>query len=403
MNVSNRSYDILLYIVLSFISVGLYSCIHSNAKEGQNSTTNIQNDLGIGFKKAFDGLKFKRPLDLQAMPGSNDWLFIVEQQGKIWAIKNGDSPFEKKLVLDISSKVDDNTNEEGLLGLAFHPEFQNNGYLYVNYTVDRPHQSRISRFRIKRSELPAVDRESEEILMTYQQPYWNHNGGGLAFGPDGLLYIGVGDGGSGGDPRGHGQNRKSLLGSILRIDVNQGEEGKLYSIPVDNPFKANREGFREEIYAYGLRNPWRISFDPLNGTLWTGDVGQNAYEEVDTIVNGGNYGWKLMEGDHCFKRKNCNSDQLIGPVWEYGRGDGFSITGGYVYRGDQVQLLNGKYIYGDFVSHKIWALDYSDPDQLQNILIADDRQLQVSSFGVDHEGELYLCSFNGHIYKMEGS
>lgn len=327
-------------------------------------------------------------------------MFIVEQAGRIYRISKEGERWEKTLYLDIRGRVDDQGNEEGLLGLAFHPRFQENGTFFVNYTASRPDQTRITRFERSQRNPSEADPSTEEILLTYDQPYRNHNGGGLAFGPDGFLYIGVGDGGSGGDPRGHGQNLRTLLGTILRIDVDRTMRGQAYGIPDGNPF-AGQSQARSEIFAYGLRNPWRISFDPLTGTLWTGDVGQNAYEEIDTIVAGGNYGWNVREGMHCFQDDACEQVGMIDPVWEYDRDGGFSITGGYVYRGQELPALQGKYIYGDYVSTRIWALDFRRPGGPENTLLAQDRKLRVSSFGTDAQGEIYLCSFDGKIYKLQ--
>src|SRR5699024_3373620 len=228
----------------------------------------------------------------------------------------------------------------------------------------------ISEFQVSSSNPNQAQKNSETELLAFQQPYGNHNGGQISFGPDGYLYIATGDGGSGGDPHGNGQSRKTLLGKILRIDVNGTEDGKNYAIPPDNPFFDNEQSFREEIYAYGLRNPWRFSFDPDTGQLWAGDVGQNQYEEIDIIEKGGNYGWNIMEGNYCYGANNCDQSGLIPPVWEYEHSNGNrSITGGFVYRGPTLDGLTGWYIYADYVSGRIWALDASNPANTTNKLL----------------------------------
>jgi glucose/arabinose dehydrogenase len=235
------------------------------------------------------------------------------------------------------------------------------------------------------------------VILEVSQPYSNHNGGQLAFGPDGFLYIAVGDGGSGGDPQGNGQNLSTLLGSILRIDIDK-QEGELkYAIPAGNPFAGNNDGYREEIFAYGLRNPWRISFDLSSGRLWAGDVGQNSYEEVDVIEKGKNYGWNIMEGKHCYSPpSNCTQSGLTLPVFDYGRAEGISITGGYVYRGPNLKGLVGKYIYADYGSKIVWAYDYSSKS---NTLLFK-AGFNIPTFGIDEDKELYLCGFDGKVYKM---
>lgn len=354
-----------------------------------------------GYKpvSAFPNLSFTRPVDLQYPPDNSNRIFVVEQAGIISVFPNDSGVTAKKTFLDIREKVDDQGNEEGLLGLAFHPDYQTNGYFYVNYTATNPNRTVISRFQVS-SNLDVADPSSEVVLLTFEQPYSNHNGGQVSFGPDGYLYIAVGDGGSGGDPHDHGENPATLLGTILRIDINKQEDGKRYGIPPDNPFANNRNGYRKEIYAYGLRNPWRFSFDSENGRLWTGDVGQNAYEEIDVIEKGGNYGWNTMEGNHCFEpRTGCDRSGLKMPIHEYGRGDGISVTGGFVYRGPSLKDLVGRYIYADYATRRVWALEHSTLSKPVNTLLFE-ADFNISSFGVDHNNELYLCGFDGKIYKI---
>jgi glucose/arabinose dehydrogenase len=364
----------------------------SNGEEPKTSYRTIQ---------AFPELSFTRPVDLQHPGDDSNLLFVVEQRGVISVFENDSSASGKSTFLNIQNRVEDNGNEEGLLGLAFHPDYENNGYFYVNYTASNPDRTVISRFQVSGDNPQQADAGSELEILTFSQPYSNHNGGQVSFGPDGYLYIAVGDGGSGGDPQENGQDRTTLLGTILRIDVDSQEDDNNYAIPPDNPFAGNSEGFREEIYAYGLRNAWRFSFDPENGRLWTGDVGQNAYEEIDIIENGGNYGWDVMEGNHCFEpSEGCDRSGLETPILEYGRSEGISVTGGFVYRGPTVENLTGQYIYADYGSGTIWALEHSDLENPENKVIVDSN-LAISSFGVDQNNELYICAFDGKIYRLD--
>ncbi|HPR87698.1 MAG TPA: PQQ-dependent sugar dehydrogenase, partial [bacterium] len=308
------------------------------------------------LEEAFPGLSFDQPVGLEHAGDGSGRLFVVEQAGRIQLVRKSGSSFAKALFLDISTRVASG-GEMGLLGLAFHPDFARNGYFYVDYTRDNPRESIISRFRIS-SDPDAGDPLSEKILLTVAQPYSNHNGGRIAFGPDGCLYIGLGDGGSGGDPQNHAQDTGSLLGKILRIDVDATQGSLAYAIPADNPFAGNTSGAREEIYAWGLRNPWRFSFDRA-GRLWCADVGQNSWEEIDLIRKGGNYGWRIMEGTHCYNpASGCNNDGLELPLYEYGHNSqgGYSITGGFVYTGARMPELRGRYIFGDYVSQQVWAM-----------------------------------------------
>jgi glucose/arabinose dehydrogenase len=326
-----------------------------------------------------------RPVDIQSANDGTGRLFIIEKYGVIRVFENGhllDKPF-----LNIDERVDDSGNEMGLLGLAFHPDYEQNGYFFVNYTGDRGN-TRISRFQASGN---SADPNSEKILLTIDQPYENHNGGAVVFGPDGYLYLGLGDGGLAGDPHKNGQNTSSLLGKILRIDVNNGDP---YTIPSDNPFG-------NEVWSFGLRNPWRISFDKATGDLWIGDVGQGEWEEVDYIPGGSpggaNFGWSIMEGNHGYD--GGPQPGLLLPVVEYSHstGDGCSITGGYVYRGSMPEW-NGIYLYGDYCTGYIWGLFLSDGTwQNQRLFEAG---VTITTFGQDETGELYLASDNGNVYKL---
>ena len=325
-------------------------------------------------------------------------MFIVEQAGRIFVFDQKNA-IEADLFLDISNRVNDNSNEKGLLGFAFHPDFKENGQFFVNYTTKN--STVVSRFTISKTNPNTADPDSEEIIITFNQPYANHNGGKLAFGPDDrYLYIAAGDGGGAGDPLKNGQNLNTILGKILRIDVDSHETGLNYSIPSDNPFKGNKEGYREEIYAYGLRNPWRFSFDTVTGKLWAADVGQNKVEEIDIIEKGKNYGWNIMEGSYCYDPPTgCNPEGLELPVYEYQHPLGESVTGGYVYHGNALGLLQNVYIYADFVTGYIWGLVYMEGQEVINLTLAK-TDLNISSFGIDEDQELYFTAFDGKIYRL---
>ena len=355
-------------------------------------------DAQFQLQNAFPDLSFEAPVDLQSPNDSSNRIFIIEQQGIIELVKKSAEGSIAKTFLDLRDRVSYN-GEMGLLGLAFHPEFKNNKYFFVDYTKDNPRETLIARFKVSDINPDSADENSELILMRISQPYANHNGGQIAFGPDGFLYIALGDGGSGGDPQNRAQNLDSLLGKILRINVDSASFPLNYSIPQDNPFKDNHEGFREEIFAYGLRNPWRFSFDFETGKLWCGDVGQDKWEEIDIIEKGKNFGWRCYEGNHEYNLTRCNDTGYVFPIWEYSHSEGRSITGGYVYRGDSIPELKGKYIYADFETMKIWALNYDGINPAVNELLIT-APGGISSFGVDQENELYLCCFDGNIYNL---
>jgi glucose/arabinose dehydrogenase len=326
-------------------------------------------------------------------------LFVVEQGGIIRVIKNGTllpRPF-----LDISSVVSKG-GERGLLGLAFHPSYETNGKFYVDFTR-ADGDTAINEYHVS-ADPDVADRGSGRRIITIQQPYANHNGGMIAFGPDRYLYIGMGDGGSGGDPGNRAQNRDSLLGKILRIDINGMSSGRGYRIPSSNPY-VGRAG-RDEIWSSGLRNPWRFSFDRLNGTIWIGDVGQGRYEEIDRSTKahsygrGLNYGWRVLEGKHCYKPSSgCSQTGKTKPVVEYSHAAGAcAVTGGYAYRGTASTRLVGQYVFGDFCNGRIWTVKQSVSPPTASLLI--DTGLLVSSFGEDEQGELYVVDLNGTVYRL---
>ncbi len=359
----------------------------------------------VGLERDFPKLTFNRPLVFIQAPGNDSRWYVVEQAGIVKVFANDQTTDTTADFIDIRSRVNAG-GEKGLLGMAFHPDFQNNGYVYLSYTAGNL-ESRISRFTSTDGGL-TLDSASEAIILRVDQPYGNHNGGHIAFGPDGYLYIGFGDGGSGGDPDGNGQNTKTLLGAMLRIDVNVSaadwSAGTRYAIPPDNPFASSASCAADgcpEIYAWGLRNPWRWSFDSGTGDLWLADVGQGQWEEVDLIEPGGNYGWNIREGAHCYSGGACITIALNEPVAEYDHSNGdFSITGGYVYRGSVSPGLVGKYLFGDFGSGRIWSLDYyNDPGATAVELI--DTTYNISSFARGHDGELYILSYySGEIFHI---
>ncbi|MBX9603355.1 MAG: PQQ-dependent sugar dehydrogenase [Bryobacteraceae bacterium] len=336
--------------------------------------------------------------DIQSPGDGSGRLMLVQMRGQIWIRRNDavlDTPF-----LDITTRTAPG-GERGLLGMAFPPDFARKQYFYVNYT-DLRGDTVVSRFRVSVSNRDAADASSEQILLTIDQPFANHNGGQLQFGPDGFLYIGTGDGGSGGDPQNNGQRTDTLLGKMLRIDVES--DLAQYRVPPSNPFVGNAS-YRPEIWATGLRNPWRYAFDRATGDLWTSDVGQNRAEEVNfqpaSSRGGENYGWRLMEGLQCFVA-GCNTAGLTMPVLEYGRGLGCSVSGGYVYRGARYPGLRGMYLYSDFCSGRVWGVRREGAAWVNRELLNSGRT--IATFGQDQDGELFTADFNsGVLFRIESS
>ena len=333
--------------------------------------------------------RLDRPLDIQNAGDGSGRLFIVEKPGRIRIFENGqllETPF-----LDITDRVGSSGNEQGLLGLAFHQHYTENGRFFVNYT-DNNGNTVIARFQ---ASADFSDPNSEVDLLHVNQPFPNHNGGAVVFGPDGYLYLGLGDGGSQGDPSRNGQNLKTLLGKILRIDVDHGDP---YSIPSDNPFAAS--GGLPEVWAYGLRNPWRFSFDKTTSDLFIGDVGQDKWEEIDYYPHGApggaNFGWSILEGTHPYN--GSAQPGLVMPVAEYGHDQGCAVTGGYVYRGSMPEW-QGIYLYGDYCKGRIWGLIKSESGFKSQVLF--DAAVTITSFGQDESGEVYLASDNGNVYVLK--
>ena len=349
---------------------------------------------GYGWIPILSGLEL--PVDIQNAGDGSGRLFIVEKRGRILILQDNQlmpAPF-----LDIIGKVDSRHTEQGLLGLAFHPDFSHSGLFFVNY-IDQNGNTVIARFHVSSDDPNRTDPASEVDLLHVAQPYENHNGGGLAFGPDGYLYIGLGDGGSAGDPMGNGQNVQTRLGKILRIDVDHGDP---YAIPPDNPFA--KSGGLPEIWAYGLRNPWRFSFDRLTGDMFIADVGQDAWEEVDMIPTGTpggmNFGWSYFEGMHSYKGQPPANGSFIQPVYEYSHSEGCSISGGYVYRGQTMPEWQGVYFFGDYCSGNIWGL-FRAGGKDQQVKILFMTGATISTFGMDESGELYLADYgSGSLLKL---
>jgi hypothetical protein len=345
---------------------------------------------------------FSRPVAVRHPGDGSGRLFVVEQDGRILVVEDAtvrDEPF-----LDISSQVESGGNEQGLLGLAFHPNFDQNGFFFINYTHDPagsgPDVTRVSRFTVSGDEPNLADAASEMILLEFDQDFANHNGGDIHFGPDGYLYIATGDGGSARDPNARAQDLGSLLGKLLRIDVDGGEP---YAVPPDNPF-AEAATVHPEIWAYGLRNPWRFSFDRVTGDLFIGDVGQNSIEEIDfqpaASAGGENYGWSCMEGDVSVNFNPCDGNSLSDPILVYDHGLGCSVTGGFRYRGS-ITSMQGLYVFGDFCSGRIWIADNEGGEWSAELWAQTD--ISISSFGEDEAGELYVTDLSrGEIYRFVG-
>lgn len=351
------------------------------------------------LQNAFPNLIFTNPLFLTHSGDGSNRIFVVEQAGIIKVFPNNQIASSTKQFLNITDRVASG-GEMGLLGLVFHPDFANNGFFYVNYTANNPRRTIIARFQVTNNP-DSADKNSEFQLLTFLQPYTNHKGGWLGFGPnDGYLYIATGDGGSSGDPQNNAQQINTFLGKILRIDV---DGGIPYAIPVTNPFMdSSNTQVKKEIYSWGLRNPWRCSFDSVTGWLWAGDVGQDIWEEIDVIENGKNYGWRCYEGNHTYNMSGCNYPEYVSPIWEYSHSVGYSITGGYVYRGANIPELTGKYIYADYGTRRVWALSYDGITPTTNELLLT-APGPITSFGQDELEELYIVSFNGKIYKFNPS
>lgn len=386
--------SLILVSSLAILVLGAYWLVTTNGPNPGNGN----GDKEYMIENAFPNLSFNQPVGLKDSEDGSGNFFVIELDGRVWRIGNESTTSTKELFLDISVNIT-GTGEGGLLGFAFHPDFHVNGLFYVSYTLKPSGNTRISQFSMNETNPDNVNMSSEKIILDVVQPFSNHNGGDITFGPDEFLYISLGDGGGSGDPYGNGQNRSTLLGTILRIDV---DSGSPYAIPVTNPFHGNTDGYMEEIFAFGFRNPWRMSFDAITGILWVGDVGQASWEEINVVENGKNYGWNTMEGMHLYAGGIPNVTPVVPPVFEYANAGGnIAVTGGYVYRGNTFPGLNGSYIFGDFGSGKIWAIDYHPSNgTVSNHRLLVDTNLQVPSFAVDGNDEIYICGFDGNIYRI---
>ena len=393
---------------LLLLATLLFATMPADPSHGAES-----NLLNVKVERAFPNLRFDLPVVITNAADGTDRLFVAAQKGKIHVFPRDPAVTQTETFLDIESRVTykDRENEEGLLGLAFHPKYKQNGQFIVYYTTrDAPHTSVISRFRVSKDDPNRADADSEEELLRIKQPFWNHNGGTVEFGPDGFLYIGLGDGGMRDDPFGNGQNLTTLHGSILRIDVDHNDPGMAYAIPQDNPFvdtvvtvDGQEKQARGEIWAHGLRNVWRLTFDRETGTLWAADVGQDIWEEVNIIQRGGNYGWNLREGRHRFRAQGAEaSKNLIEPIWEYHHEIGKSITGGMVYRGSRLPELRGAYLCADYVSGKLWALRYDEErkDLTDVNSIPTQNNPPIVTFGEDEAGEVYFSTNFGMLFQL---
>ena len=335
------------------------------------------------------------PLAIAVAGDGTDRLFVAEQGGTIRVVREGalvDAP-----VVDLSAEISSG-GERGLLGLAFHPDFPEDPRVFVDYT-DQSGDTVVSSLRVDPTNPDRLDPATEQPIIQVEQPFANHNGGALAFGPDGTLLIALGDGGSGGDPHGNGQSETTLLGKILRIDVDEPSAGRSYGIPADNPFADGGGGRRPEIWLTGLRNPWRISVDPQTGDLWIGDVGQGDREEIDVhragAPGGTNYGWNRMEGRRCFNpAQGCEDPSLTLPVTDYGHDQGCTVIGGYVDRAATPSALSGGYLFGDYCSGRLWAIDPADDTPRDPVVVGDSNR-RLSAFGEDESGALYAVDIGG--------
>lgn len=382
---------LLLPLGLALLSI----CSLASGGLAQSSPTGIQ------LERVYPRLRFDRPVHVTGAGDGSDRLFVVEQAGVVRVVAPGEDPSTAAVFLDITDRVSRAGNEEGLIGFAFHPKFAENGEVFVHYSAAGPDATGIlSRFTLLEADAQRLDPDSEQILLRQPQPYRNHNGGTVAFGPEGYLFLSFGDGGAADDPHGNGQNLLTWLGSILRIDVDNPGDATLYGIPEDNPFVGDPESAREEIYAFGFRNVWRFSFDRETGELWAGDVGQNLIEEIDVVEYAGNYGWRRFEATRVFdKNTELTIEPAIGPVSTYGRTEGISITGGNVYRGERYPSLQGAYFYGDYASGNIWRVVPAEDGGYRTDLVCRSGR-SIAAFGEDDQGELYLCSFDGGIYRI---
>lgn len=354
----------------------------------------------VGIEQAFPSLTFQTVTDLQHAGDGSNRLFVVELQGVIRAFENRMDVASSSVFLDIRSRVL-LSNRFGMLALAFHPDFAGNGFFFVHYTAPNPNRSVISRFRVSDADSNSADPTSEKVLLEIGQPDHLHNGGTILFASDGYLYVSMGDGGPGRDPNGYGQDRTQLLGKILRIDIDNEDPGLPYAIPADNPFVGNQDGIREEIWAWGLRNTWKMSYDPELDMLLGAENGEDRWEEINRLESGRNYGWSIAEGNHCFNPPfNCDMTGMTAPLFEYGgTTQRRSVIGGVVYRGEARPELVGQYIYGDWQRADISALTFQGNDPPATAVLATNQSF-ITTFGTDEQNELYFIKGDGRVYRL---
>jgi glucose/arabinose dehydrogenase len=360
----------------------------------------------LSVEVAFPGIRFERPVVIAHPPDGTDRIFVVEQPGRVRWFENRPDVKETTLALDISAKVLSRGNEEGLLGIAFHPKFKANRTVFLQYSwphfglkLKEQRRNILSRFTMNKDHTKILP-ESERPILEVPQPFENHNGGNLQFGPDGYLYIGLGDGGAANDPHGNGQKMSTFLGKFLRIDVDRQAGGKPYAVPPDNPF-VGKPGVLPEIWSAGWRNPWGYHFDRKTGELWSGDVGQDKWEEINIVKKGANYGWNVREAAHPFKEDPAHKGPFEEPVAEHDHGVAKSITGGVVYRGKKNPALDGLYLYGDFVTGNLWALRWDGTKVADSRHLLEFKSKQISCFGEDRDGEVYFATFtDGRLYRF---
>ncbi len=380
----------------AILLAGSDAAVAQTSRAADTGATSGDDLPSVRLQETFGGRTFTRPIWADEFPDGSGRFLVAEQRGRLLVFPDERSD-EAEVFIDLRESTRFKHNEEGLLSVEFHPDFANNGEVFLYMSKSEPRRTTLSRFTVDSGDRNRLDPASEEVIIDIEQPYGNHNGGTALFGPDGMMYLAIGDGGWANDPHDHSQNLGTLLGTVIRIDVeNTGADGGAYAIPADNPF-VDRDDARPEIWAYGLRNIWRMSFDRETGELWAGDVGQNKWEEIDLVVKGGNYGWNLREGKHPFKSAQTETDSgvpLVEPVIDYPRDKGQSVTGGYVYRGAKMPGLAGAYIYADYQTGITWGLRYENGDvtAVREILVGP--KTYVTSFGEDEAGELFVCGFN---------
>ena len=396
---ANKTKNIFNFPTLVLLIISLLGCAEINSSPSDEKSPDKKSLYeGISFKRVYPNLSFDSTIFMTQAPEQAGKWYVIEKSGKLyWFDATNNDTEEKNLIIDLPDAGIElsGCNECGLLGMTFDPNFADNSFIYLSYTIpetnrqtDERMESVVARFTLN-TKNNSIDLDSKVEIFSVLQPYGNHNGGHIAFGADGYLYIGLGDGGSGDDPLNHGQDKTTLLGTLLRVN----KDGS----PAPDNIVA-KQGGAKEIYAWGLRNPWRWSFDKKTQELWVADVGQRAEEEVNIVINGGNYGWRCEEGFLTTKNDCSTKGPYIKPVTSYGRGDGTSITGGYVYRGNQIESLQGVYFFGDFTSGRIWALHKQQEQYIRTLI--EDTDLNISSFAEGLDGEVYALNYFGGIYKL---